>query len=175
MENTEKNLNGSKKSCKVKVTKLEFKNISELLKSLTSGELFKLIDEAEGLNKEEEPTGDVLMNRAIAKIADKLGIPENLVPQWLDNISLVSPISAFNIVARELAIELDKKYIDHIENSEKIFVISPYDGVIHEVCKKYIKNYRNFPAFRTTEDAKFVCNLLRPHLKGMFKGAKKAE
>jgi hypothetical protein len=117
--------------------------------------------------------GGVSVELALMNIAAKKGWKVERVNRWLYEIATVSPIAAFNIVARELAVELDKKYEDHIEKSDKIFVISPYDGVIHEVCKKYIKNYRNFPAFRSVEDAKVVCTLLRGQLKGMFSNARK--
>lgn len=119
----------------------------------------------------EEP---VTLNYFIEEIAKKKGWKPERVAGWLNGIAELSPIAAFNIVVREVAVWLDKKYEDHIENSEKIYIISPFDGVIHEVCKKYIKNYRNFAAFRTIEDARFACNLLRGQLKGMFtRNAKK--
>lgn len=105
----------------------------------------------------------------VSRIAEKKGWKFERANGWLGGIAEISPIAAFNIVAREIAIYLDHKYEDHIENSEKIFSISPLDGRIHEVCKAHIKNYRNFAAFRTIEDAKFACNLLRGQLKGMFK------
>lgn len=119
----------------------------------------------------EEP---VTLNYFIEEIAKKKGWKPERAAGWLNGIAELSPIAAFNIVVREVAVWLDKKYEDHIENSEKIYIISPFDGVIHEVCKKYIKNYRNFAAFRTIEDARFACNLLREQLRGMFtRNAKK--
>lgn len=110
----------------------------------------------------------VNLNYFIGEIAKKKGWKPERAAGWLNGIAELSPIAAFNIVAREVAVWLDKKYEDHIENSEKIYIISTLDGRIHEVCKKYIKNYRNFAAFRTIEDARFACNLLRGQLKGMF-------
>lgn len=105
----------------------------------------------------------------IKKIADRKGWTVEKVNSWLGSIENEYPIAAFNIVAREIAVNFDLKYKDHIEHSEKIFVISPLDGRIHEICKAHIKNYRNFAAFRTVEDAKFACTLLRDKLKSMFK------
>lgn len=119
----------------------------------------------------EEP---VTLNYFMEEIAKTKGWKPERAAGWLNGIAELSPIAAFNIVVREVAVWLDKKYEDHIENSEKIYIISPFDGVIHEVCKKYIKNYRNFAAFRTIEDARFACNMLRGQLKGMFtRNAKK--
>lgn len=104
----------------------------------------------------------------IKSLARKRGECFGSTINWLNDIAKTSSIAAFNIVVREIAIQLDKRYIDHIENSDKIFIISTFDGRIHEICKKYIKNYRNFAAFRTIEDAKFACRLLRNQLKYMF-------
>lgn len=116
--------------------------------------------------KVEEP---VTLSYFIDEIARKKGWRGERAAGWLNGIAELSPIAAFNIIVREIAVWLDHKYEDHIENSEKIYAISPLDGRIHEVCKAHIKNYRNFAAFRTIEDAKFACNLLRGQLKGMFK------
>ena len=68
-------------------------------------------------------------------------------------------------------ISLDKKYDNHINKSEKIYVISPQDGRIHEINKKTVKNYKAFPAFRSIEDAKIACSLIREHLKSIFSNA----
>ena len=81
-------------------------------------------------------------------------------------------MAAVNIVLREIACILDEKYPDHINKSDKIYIISTFDGRIHEVSKAYIKNYRNFAAFRTIEDAKIACNIVRDQLKDMFKSGK---
>ena len=43
------------------------------------------------------------------------------------------------------------------------------DGRITKANKAYIKNYRNFAAFRTIEDAKIACRIVKPILKEMFK------
>lgn len=115
------------------------------------------------------PISDVFLNYYIEKIADRKGWKVEKVNGWLGSIEEESPVAAFNIVAKEIAIDLDKKYEDHIENSEKIYIISTFDGRIHEACKAHIKNYRNFAAFRTIDDAKFACAILRDKLKGMFK------
>lgn len=105
----------------------------------------------------------------ITKIAKRKGWTVEEVNSWLGSIKDENPGSAFSIVAREIALDLDRKYDDHIENSEKIYTVSTLDGRIHEVCKAHIKNYRNFAAFRTIEDARFACTILRDILKEMFK------
>ena len=111
----------------------------------------------------------VTLDYFIEELAKKKGWRPERMAGWLNGIAELSPVAALDILLREIAVYLDQKYEDHIENSDKIYIVSTLDGRIHEVCKKYIKNYRNFAAFRTIEDAKFACNLLRGQLKGMFK------
>lgn len=108
----------------------------------------------------------------IQKIADKLGWKIEKVYNYLNSVGAILPAAAFSIVLREIAIELDKKYEDHIEKSPEIYVISMLDGRITKANKAHIKNYRNFAAFRTIEDAKIACKITRGILKEMFKSGK---
>lgn len=105
----------------------------------------------------------------IGKIAKRLGWKPDKTYNYLNNVDSVLPAAAFSMVLREIAIELDKKYEDHIENSPEIYVISMLDGKIAKANKAHIKNYRNFAAFRTIEDAKIACRIVKPILKEMFK------
>ena len=112
------------------------------------------------------------MNFYIEKIAARLGWKPEKVYNYLNGVDSILPAAAFSMVLREIAIELDKKYEDHIENSPEIYVISMLDGRITKANKAHIKNYRNFAAFRTIEDAKIACNIVRDVLKEMFKSGK---
>ena len=108
----------------------------------------------------------------IQKIADKLGWKIEKVYNYLNSVDAILPAAAFSMVLREIAIELDKKYEDHIEKSPEIYVISMFDGRITKANKAHIKNYRNFAAFRTIEDAKIACRITKDILKEMFKSGK---
>lgn len=108
----------------------------------------------------------------IQKIAKKLGWKMEKVYNYLNSVDSILPIAAFSMVLREVAIELDKKYEGHIEKSPEIYVISMLDGRITKANKAHIKNYRNFAAFRTIEDAKIACRITRDILKEMFKNGK---
>lgn len=108
----------------------------------------------------------------IQKIADKLGWKIEKVYNYLNSVDAILPAAAFSMVLREIAVELDKKYEDHIEKSPEIYVISMLDGRITKANKAHIKNYRNFAAFRTIEDAKIACKITRDILKEMFKSGK---
>ena len=109
------------------------------------------------------------MNFYIERIAARLGWKPEKVYNYLNSVDSILPAAALSIVLREIATELDKKYEDHIENSPEIYVISLLDGRITKANKAHIRNYRNFAAFRTIEDAKIACKILKPVLKGMFK------
>lgn len=109
------------------------------------------------------------MNFYIEKIAVRLGWKPEKVYNYLNSVDSILPVAAFSMVLREIAIELDKKYEDHIENSPEIYIISMLDGRITKANKAHIKNYRNFAAFRTIEDAKIACRIVKPILKEMFK------
>lgn len=108
----------------------------------------------------------------IQKIAERLGWKIEKVYNYLNNVDAILPAAAFSIVLREVAVELDKRYENHIERSPEIYVISLFDGRITKANKAHIKNYRNFAAFRTIEDAKIACRITRDILGEMFKNEK---
>lgn len=108
----------------------------------------------------------------IQKIAERLGWKIEKVYNYLNSVDTILPVAAFSMVLREIAIELDRKYEDHIEKSPEIYVISMLDGRITKANKAHIRNYRNFAAFRTIEDARIACRITRDILKEMFKSGK---
>lgn len=108
----------------------------------------------------------------VQKIADKMGWHIEKVYNYLNSVDSILPAAAFSMILREIAIELDKKYEDHINNSPEIYVISTLDGRITKANKAHIKNYRNFAAFRSINDAKIACSITRDILKEMFKSGK---
>ena len=113
-----------------------------------------------------------LLEYYIQKIAEKLGWKMEKVYNYLNSVDSILPAAAFSMVLREIAIELDKKYEDHIEESPEIYVISMLDGRITKANKAHIKNYRNFAAFRSISDAKIACKITKDILKEMFKSGK---
>lgn len=150
---------------KTKVIKIEANSLEELFSKLFGISTVENNMVPEHVNEEPEIDIDFFVER----IAVKKGWKPDKVWGYLNSIADLNPMSAFNIILREIAIWLDMKYEDHIENSKHIYAVSTLDGRIHEINKKHIKNYRNFAAFRTVEDAKFACSILRDQLKDMFK------
>ena len=108
----------------------------------------------------------------INKVAQRFGWKPAKACNYLNTIDSYYPAAAFTIVLREIAIELDKKYEDHISNSPEIYSISLTDGRITRLYKNSIRSYKNFAAFRTIDDAKFACKVLREVLKDMFRDGK---
>ena len=144
--------------------------IPQLLKS---GIIFKSIGKVVKEAEEHEMEGKKLsLDYYIEKLAERLGWKVDKVYNYLNTIDSVYPVAAFSMILREVAIELDKKYKDHIENSPEIYVISVFDGRITKANKAHIKNYRNFAAFRSVEDAKIACSIMKDILKELFKSGK---
>lgn len=108
----------------------------------------------------------------VNKVAQRFGWKPAKACNYLNTIDSCYPAAAFAIILREIAIELDKKYEDHINNSPEIYSISLTDGRITKLYKSSIRSYKNFAAFRTIDDAKFACKVLREVLKDMFRDGK---
>lgn len=109
----------------------------------------------------------------VGKLAERKGWKFEKMSNFLNNLAEINLGAAFQVVLREVAIELDKKYEDHIEKSEEIYCVSLTNGYIFKADKKFIKNFRNFAAFRTIDDAKHACKITRELLKDMFKSGGK--
>lgn len=140
----------------------------ELLNKLIAD---KVIVEKTGKGTPSEVPTDIEFY--IEKIAKKKGWKLEKLYNFLNGIDELSEAAAFSIVLREVAIEIDKKYEDHIEKSSEIYVISMLDGRITKANKAHIKNYRNFAAFRTIEDAKIACKIVSSLLKELFKDGRR--
>lgn len=162
------------------ITKKEGPHFSETITEyikVTEDILLKLLDDGiitsnskkDTVNKYEVPMD---MEYYIQKIANRFNWKIDKVYNYLNNVDAIYPAAAFSMILREIAIELDKKYEDHIEDSPEIYVISMFDGRITKANKAHIKNYRNFAAFRSVEDAKIACNIMKDILKELFKSGK---
>ena len=120
----------------------------------------------ESSSKESVP---MELSHYVEKLAQRLGKSTEDMIQLLMSMDKVYPVLSFSLLLREIAIELDKKYKDHIENSPEIYVVSLLDGRITKANKACIRNYRNFAAFRSVSDAKIACSIMKPILKELFK------
>lgn len=122
-----------------------------------------------GLIVEEVEDTNPDIQKAIVHLAKRIGWNVNNLSKYLDNLYNISPAAVFSVLLREVAIILDKKYPDHINNSKEIWSISLMDGEIKQVKDVHkIKNFRNFSAFRSLEDALIAKKVMAPILKDLY-------
>lgn len=131
----------------------------------------KLLEEGVIVSKPKEDYNKNPMDLEyyMQKIADRLNWKIEKVSNFLTNVDSIFPAAACSIILREIAVELDKKYEGHIEDSPIIYGISLVNGKIYKINKSNIKNYKNFAAFRTLEDARIAYSIVKDILKDMFK------
>ena len=144
----------------------EIKAVKEI--TLTKDMLAKLIIRGEVKIVKETSDPIEIWANAWKNLCNKASATSEKMSSILEVLKGVNHWAVVQLLLKEIAIELDKKYDNHINNSEKIYAISPQDGRIHEIDKSHIKNYKAFPAFRSIEDAKIACHLVKNHLKSIF-------
>lgn len=144
----------------------EIKAVKEI--TLTKDMLTKLIIRGEVKIVKETSDPMKIWANAWKNLCNKANVTSEKMSSILDILEDANHWVVVQLLLKEIAIELDKKYNNHINNSEKIYAISHQDGRIHEVDKSHIKNYKAFPAFRNIEDAKIACHLVKNHLKSIF-------
>lgn len=125
------------------------------------------------VENEETPTEPYFY---IKHLADRIHWNVENLRKYLSNLYTIYPAAVFSIMLREVAIVLDEKYDNHIENSKEIYVISCLNGEILKVKDlNKIKNFKNFAAFRTLEDAITAKKILEEPMKQLFKRRWKTE
>ena len=86
---------------------------------------------------------------------------------------LVTNTYAFiSLMMKTIAVLLDQKYPDHIRNCEKGYVFNLGVGHIVEMNVCSIPYVQAVAIFRTLEDAKLACKILRPVLKETYRYGK---
>lgn len=107
----------------------------------------------------------------VEHLAERIGWKFSNLVKYLDNLYKIYPTAVFQILLREVAIVLDQKYPDHIERSKEIWCISLATGEISKVPENkrhLIRNFRNFAAFRTLDDAMAAKHILKVPMKELF-------
>ena len=116
---------------------------------------------------------DITIEGAIQHLANRIGWNKENLEKYFNNLYKISPAAVFEIVLKEVATLLDKKYPNHISNSKEIWVINKVNGEIQKLKDmSKIKSFQHFAAFRSLEDAKIACRITRDLLKEMFKSGK---
>lgn len=143
--------------------------------NLTSSQARMLV--MEGMLKEEKlldktekgpkvPTTDEVLALVSTWL---MGTPhaKNIAGEFL---AAMPDYAGFSVILRALAVLIDRKYPDHINNADvdKYFSIDMTNGRVCEVPKGKIKNFRNFAAFRSIDDIKIATKILRPLIKELW-------
>ena len=123
----------------------------------------KIMDE-----KLQKPNTTGLYSKAIDKLAAKLNWKPEKLLNILDKLKEVNVAVTFSLILKQIAIELDKKYEDHIMNSPELYCISVFDGTVCKISPSATGNYANMALFRSEEDAKIAIEALKPIYKSMF-------
>lgn len=106
---------------------------------------------------------------AMVHLAERIGWNSNNLDKYLTNLYKISPAAVFSVLLREVAIMLDERYPDHINKSKEVWVISTLNGEIKQVKELHkIKNFRNFAAFRSLDDALIAKKIMAPALQDLY-------
>lgn len=156
----------------IKITKVNVDSLEEAFKVITNFINEVQADEnAEEKKEVKNPTFDDVVDKLCAKKhCTKVELHD-----FITEVYNTYPMAALSIFLKELAILLDNKYEGFINNSDEIYIISTMDGKPHLANKKLIKNFRNFAAFRTMEDAQYAVEMFKEWINPMFKSAGKQE
>lgn len=95
------------------------------------------------------------------KIFQKSSLDEENSTEFLFTLLNIWPASLYTMFLREIAIDLDANYKDHISNSPSIYIVDIASMRIYNLPKAYIKNYKNFAAFRSSKEALIALELLK--------------
>lgn len=135
--------------------------------------LTKLINELEVINTTPKQANNLNHSQEVdimdfvPVLATKFNLPTSETQVLLQRLYDMNPGACISLFAKEIAIFLDLRYPDHISKLDEYFVLSLTDGCIHP-CNTPIKNHQCLALFRTLDDAKFACKVLKPMLKAVY-------
>lgn len=111
----------------------------------------------------------------LSKVASNLCTDIRVAPFFghlFERLLIYSPTAIMQMVLKEIALTLDCRFHDYITQSQEIWGISLLNGAVYSIPKEEIKNYRNFAAFRSKEDALFAKKVASRLIKMCFKSGK---
>ena len=166
----EKSIDQSKKDSKnkLKLKPTGDKQFDESLKKAKEKLDKKVAEKMEKDAKElEQSIIDWHLSKALESIARKLKVSKNDAIKYVDDLIGLDPSSAFSLLLKRIAIQLDKKYNEPIKNLKYVHYVSKIDGKIYPI---YVRttNLNNFAAFRNEKDAEFAIKCLHSLYKIMF-------
>lgn len=112
---------------------------------------------------------DVTIEKVVQHLASRIGWNKENLEKYFSNLYKISPTAVFEIVLKEVAILLDKKYPGHINNSKEIWVINKVNGEIQKLKDlSRIKSFQHFAAFRCLDDALIAKRIMASALKDLY-------
>ena len=116
---------------------------------------------------------DIPMNLEfyVSKLEKQLGQESGFLTMLQKATWRIAPASVSDLLLMFIAKFLDEQYPDHIRESKELFGID-VEGRIVRLDPKRIKTFRTFAAFRSLDDARIACRILKPLSKKIFKGGK---
>lgn len=107
----------------------------------------------------------------VSKLEKQLGQESGFLTMLQKATWRIAPASVSDLLLMFIAKYLDEQYPDHIRESKELFGVD-VDGRIVRLSPKEIKTFRTFAAFRSLDDARIACRILKPLKKKIFKGGK---
>lgn len=133
--------------------------------TLTEETLKKLVKD-EKITVKEGMSPANLLDSAIAKVARKMKCKEQEAKSFINTLFNLNPTCAFSLLLKEMAVILDKQYIDHIDSEVEVYVFNSVTG------KKQLlmghNNCKTFAAFRTEEDIDLAISALEGWVKHIY-------
>lgn len=108
------------------------------------------------------------LEKVIGHIANRIGWKPENVEKYLNNLYDISKSALFEILLKEIAIMLDKKYKGHISECKEVWVFSKVAGTIGSINTCNVKNFKNFAAFRTREDISLAIHILSKAVEDLY-------
>ena len=104
----------------------------------------------------------------VEKMCQSGGLNTTTAEKALKAIKTFNKVSYFSLLLKEIAIELDKAYENHISKSTKLFTISARDGKPYELQTGVLKNTNTVSLFRSKVDAIIACKIIASLKKEIF-------
>ena len=120
--------------------------------------------------KKQDPKETELKEELIKALLKKL--PDGTEKEHLDTLmeiyEEINPTAFFQMLLKELAVIMDRKYEDHISKCQDVYLFNLLKGRILHVPVDKEMNFRTFSAFRTKEEIKEALRLLQPLLRKIY-------
>lgn len=99
-------------------------------------------------------------------------LPDGTEKEHLDTLMEIyaelNPTAFFQMLLKELAVIMDRKYEDHISKCQDIYLFDLLRGKILHVPVTKSMNFRTFSAFRTKEEIREALHLLKHLLRRIY-------